>query len=126
MSRESWLSEIKNTIGELYDKEPNAKNAALLSDLLTIINDNKTIDALPESNINENISEMNSSTVDFWKSINVFENSRTQQNKKSMIDSLEKLLAIYEKVIVELRHKVQFPECIDILKQFYINISNRI
>lgn len=86
----------------------------------------RAVDVLPESSINENIDEMNIATVSFWRSIDAYENSRSALDRDNMVGNLQKLLEWYEKMIVELRLKIRDPECIDLMKQFYAHISNRI
>lgn len=86
----------------------------------------ESLDPIPESNINENIDDLRYLVVDFWNSYNIFENTRTEENKTIMIKKLENLLNVFENAIVELRHKVQQPESINLIKRFYSNLRNKI
>lgn len=108
-----------------YEKE-NADNICEHKENETQAKIGGNDDILPESDINEHIQDMNISMVNFWKSIDQFENMRTQENKDIMISNLKKLLEIFEYIISELRLKAQWEECVKMLKQFYLDLKNKI
>lgn len=149
MNLQKWTKESQDKLEDLLSKEPNLNDIPLISSLMTILNYNsledvkeyityqkenssqnepkkEQYDILPESNINEYIDELNNATVEFWKSSNNFDKKRTQESKDEMLNCLEDMLKEFEEVILEVRIKCQFPECLEIFQEFYKNLKNKI